>query len=156
MSHTIRYRSSRREVWRWYRQAWKKRLWRLHFGIAVAFGFVLSGATVSAANAPSWFGYSVMVFLSAVVLSALVPQFLFKAEERTLEVNPEGWATKIGTKSGAIDWRHVASIQKTDESIVIQGTNGNALIVPTRAFASSQQRESFLNDVKQWHRERRG
>lgn len=111
---------------------------------------------MSAVKITLWFEWSSVAFLIVIAISALVPQLLFKRKERKLEVNRDGWSTTIGNKSGAKKWSDIASIQESEESIVIQGNNSNALIIPDRAFVSKNQKESFLQDVKQWHSEIQG
>jgi hypothetical protein len=155
MTYNLRYHSSRREIWTWYWRAWKKTLWCTHLVAAAVLGFVLSGAKLSAVDVSQWFTYAAFVFLAVVTVSVAASQLLFKAEARTLEITPNGWSTTIGKKSGAKSWAQVDIVEEHGGSIVIQGRNGSAFIIPNRAFTSQEQKESFLLDAKRWHQEHR-
>jgi hypothetical protein len=152
MNHTLRYRSSRAEVWRWYWRAWRKKLWAIHVLVALAVSFVRSGSSLGAVHTARWLLFSAVLFPVIVVLFAAIPQVMFKETERTLEVSPEGWSTRIGKQKGSRSWTQVASIHEDGGAVEIVGTNGNALIIPARAFSSREAKELFLNDVRQWHR----
>ncbi|MEJ2743581.1 MAG: hypothetical protein P8176_14165, partial [Gammaproteobacteria bacterium] len=99
-----------------------------------------------------WLMYSIAVFPIVVVFFAAFPQILFKSKYRTLEVGPEGWVTKIGEISGTQKWSEIESVENVKDSIQIKGKNGNALIVPSRAFESLTNMEKFFSDVQAWHR----
>lgn len=92
-----------------------------------------------------------IALLAITVLLVLLPQILFKCAERTLTVGPEGWSTQIGKLSGSRRWADVVSIQDGMNLIIITGKNGNALIVPNRAFPDLASRRQFLADVRYWH-----
>lgn len=113
-------------------------------------GFMLSGSHIGAIQAVPWLAYSLVVFPFVVVGFASIPQLAFKSQERTLEVGPNGWSTRIGNKSGSRTWAQVAAVDEQDGKIVIRGTNGNALIVPGRAFVSDAERQQFVRDVNVW------
>lgn len=150
MEHTLRYRSSRSDVWRWYWRTWRAKLWRTHVLVATVIAFVLSGSSFESVNLASWGLWYLVAQLAVTALFASVPQVMFKASERVLAVSPQGWSTQIGKQSGSRTWAEVTSIGDEDGRVLIAGTNGNALIIPVRAFADSQQREKFLKDIRQW------
>jgi hypothetical protein len=54
--------------------------------------------------------------------------------------------------SGSRKWSEVASVEDAAGAVLIKGKNGNALVVPPRAFESSAQREQFVKDACSWHR----
>jgi hypothetical protein len=98
-SYTLKYATTRGEIWRWYWRAWARPvgLWRHH----VALGAV---ATVAAASA---YGFAMWVWLPALVIGLaamacclllfpLWPQIRFKPEVRTLEFDESGYRTSIG------------------------------------------------------------
>ncbi len=152
-THTLRYASSRAEIWRWTWRAWAapKGRWRLHAGIAlaeVAFTRVQGGTSASWASCLFAGG---MVFVACVIVSSLWPQIRFKAAERVLRITPDGWRTQIGELTGVRSWSRVRSIEDRGDEVVITGTNGNALIVPRRAFADDASRRSFVEDAMRWH-----
>jgi hypothetical protein len=72
------------------------------------------------------------------------------------EATPKGWFTRIGNISGSKTWAHVAWISELEGKVVIRGKNGNALIMPSRAFPSTAERQHFLNDIRQWHKQYAG
>ena len=150
MEHTLRYRSSRSDVWRWYWRTWRAKLWRTHVLVATVAAFVLSESTFESINLASWGLWYLVAQLAVTALFASVPQVMFKASERVLAVSPQGWSTQIGKRSVSRTWAEVASIGDEDGRVLIAGTNGHALIIPARAFADSQYREQFVKDIQQW------
>jgi hypothetical protein len=151
MKYQLQYSSTRAEVWRFYWRTWRKNLWRIHVFAALGVGFVVSGATTGSLQIVSWLTCAVAAFPLVVAGFAAVPQIAFKPQERTLEVGSEGWSSKIGRLSGSRPWSEVASVEDETEAVLIRGTNGNALVVPSRAFVSPEQRQQFVSDVRSWH-----
>jgi hypothetical protein len=149
---TVRYASSRAEVWRAYWRSWARArgLWRTH----VAFG-VIGGALL--ASLLGGFGVVVLVeccaavFAACLLLFPLAPQFKFKPAERELTISADGWKTAIGALSGSRRWIEVRSVHDTGETIEIIGVNGNILIVPHRAFGDPQARAAFVQAATRWH-----
>jgi len=92
-----------------------------------------------------------VVFPLIVVLLAAWPQIKFKPQERTLRVGPEGWSTAIGKASSSRAWSEIALVYLSDDAVEIQNTDGNAMIVPLRAFAGREQMEQFSQDAHVWH-----
>lgn len=149
MQHTLRYRSSRGEVWRWYWQAWRQRLWKVHVVAALVLSLLMPGLK-AAGHYAGWAVWFVALLPVVIALGALFPQVMFKRAERTLTVDARGWSTRVGRASGARTWAEVASIADEAGGVILTGTNGNALIIPERAFADASARQQFLADIRKW------
>src|SRR3954452_10544499 len=131
--HTLRYYSSRQEIWHWYWRASAQRLWPYP---------VLMGVLVAALDADirglshvsvlRLVGTAAATALAWMLFFALWPQIRFKSAERTLSVNPGGWTTAIGEVTGARAWNDIREIVEVSGTIAIVGENGNALVIPTR------------------------
>ncbi|MGN6729102.1 MAG: hypothetical protein ACTHJG_04630 [Rhodanobacteraceae bacterium] len=149
MSYTLHYRSSRKEVWRWYWAAWRARLWRVHVLLAATVAL----AVTCSATPPFQFGLALVSLAVALptitLLFAAWPQIAFKGKERTLNVGPDGWSTQIGRLTGARAWSEVASVVEGNGTLAITGKNGNAIIIPQRACRGSW--PQFVKDVQAWY-----
>jgi hypothetical protein len=153
-AQTIRYSSSRREVWRWYWRAWAKPkgLWRYHAFVAVLLAtFHAEVQGFSHFRPAAFFVTALAAMLGCMLFFSLWPQIRFKPAERTLSVSPTGWNTQIGKLSTARSWSEVREITEDGKTIIVVGTNQNALIIPSRAFADEERRLRFLTDVRVWH-----
>ncbi|HUR21657.1 MAG TPA: hypothetical protein VMZ90_12655 [Vicinamibacterales bacterium] len=146
-SYTLRYRSSRPEVWRFYWRLWRKKLWMVHAALALAAGFAVSPWGV---GLPTKLVSALAAFLLLVVISAALSQLLFKGGERVLEVGADGFHTRIGKKVGSRTWSELAPIEEVNGEIAVAAKSGNALIIPSRACESDAQRANFLRDVTRW------
>ena len=91
---------------------------------------------------------------TSIVLFSLWPQIRFKPQTRVLTLNAEGFKTTIGSRSAQRHWRNIRQIEEQGGTIVIIGNNGNAMIVPRRAFATDAVRRDCLQTVQQWHARR--
>jgi hypothetical protein len=145
MSFKVEYASRRREVWDYYRRAWRERLWKTHLTVfLVVSAAVWLYASESGATSPK----SVLLALACGLLSILwfpiYPLLMFKPQMRTLEMTQSGISTTIGRHSAQRSWGDIRSVFEVDSHIIILGRNGNAFILPPRAFASVEERESFL------------
>jgi hypothetical protein len=150
MSITVHYSSTRREVWGFYWQLWKKRLWKMHFVIFVAVLVFGSFATFGRLprDAAEFVAISVIALIP-IVLFALYPMLMFKPQMRVLTVDEDGIATTIGRhKNKSVAWAEIAEVQDNGEAVVIQRRNLNAFIVPTRAFGSPDEKLSFEEFVR--------
>jgi hypothetical protein len=134
-------------LWR----TWRKSLWLIQVFAALGIGLIVSGATHGSLQAGYWLTCAVVAFPLVVAAFAAFPQIVFKPQERTLEVGSAGWSSKIGRLTGSRAWAEVASIDEEVEAVMIRGTNGNALLVPSRAFESPEQKHQFVRDVRMWH-----
>jgi hypothetical protein len=153
MNYSLRYSSTRAEIFRWYYRSWKKDLCRIHFFVAVAVGveFILSESSFSSLQPITWFTFTLAIFPVVVIIFAAYPQIMFKPHERILIVGPESWSSQVGNKSGSKCWTEVASVDTNkDNAVIITSKNGNALVVPVRAFESIAQQKQFTMDVCLW------
>ena len=154
-SYTLKYATTRGEIWRWYWRAWARPagLWRHH----VALGAV---ATVAAAPAH---GFAMWVWLPAAVIGLAVmvcclllfplwPQIRFKPQVRTLELDESGYRTSIGLINGARRWSEIRSVHDDGDAVVITSLEGNAMLIPRRAFGVGTDRQQFVIDIEAWHR----
>jgi len=150
--HTLRYHSSRQEIWRWYWRAWARGLWRYPVLIgALVAGLQAARGGLSQVSVLSLIGTGLATALACMLFFALWPQIRFKPAERTLSVDPSGWTTTIGDISGARAWNEIQEIVEASGTISIVGRNGNALVIPMRAFNTEAARRQTLADIRQWH-----
>ena len=153
MSYTLHYRSSRKEVWRWYWAAWRAKFWRVHVLVAA----IAALAIAYSATPPFQLGLALVSFAVILPIITLLfaawPQIAFKRQERTLNVGPDGWSTQIGRLAGARAWSEVASVAESNGTLAITGKNGNAIIVPQRALSSRGAWQQFVKDVQAWYQE---
>ena len=75
---------------------------------------------------------------------------MFKPHERMLRLTPEGWDSTIGSKSGSKSWKATRGLAETPEGLLIVGDNGNAMVVPARAFTDESHRAAVVADVRSW------
>ncbi|WP_188792620.1 hypothetical protein [Dyella nitratireducens] len=149
--YSLRYRSSRAEVWLWYWHAWRSKYWWWHLLLAAGITWESLVIQDSGFQLSKFLLRLLWVTPTLVALMAAWPQVAFKSQERLLEVGPEGWFTSIAKKNGSRTWRMVGSIRSNDEIISIVSTSGNTLLIPRRAFQSELSREAFLADIRRWH-----
>lgn len=151
MSYALRYRSTRKEVWRWYWAMWRAKLWRVHVLLGVCGA---SFAAFSAAS-PCRLTWALVSFVAAVpvitLLSAVWPQMAFKGQERALDIGSDGYSTQIGHFSGARTWGEVASVAESHGTLVIASKNGNVLIIPQRALPNLDSWQQFIRDAQAWY-----
>ena len=144
MPTTIEYRSSRKEVWSWYWRTWRQSLWKFHLLIFLAF----AGGCYAASDSVI---LSVVVALVPVSLLPLYPQLRFKSELRTLTAGEDGIDTTIGRKHCKVPWIDVAIVKEDDAGrLFIQRKNGNAFIIPPRAFDSDAERTAFGDLIRHY------
>ena len=155
VSYTLHYSSSRAEVWRWYWRAWSKPagLWRIHLaiGVGIALGLVHFQEDLAHIHWARVLTHAVLASATCMVLFPLWPLIRFKPAERTLHVDPTGWRTTIGNRSGARAWKDIHDVSERNGVVAITGKNGNALLIPARAFATRAAREQFVVDARRWH-----
>jgi hypothetical protein len=141
----IQYFSLRSEVWRFYWRSWRQRLWKFHLFIFGSFTVVVFVCAILGGTAPSVAGVNAFGWgLLSIVWLPLYPLLKFKPQMRVLEISAEGISTAIGKLSARRSWHEIASITEADGNFVILGKNGNAFIVPPRAFDSDNSRLAFL------------
>jgi hypothetical protein len=145
MAFQVEYSSTRGEIWHWYWRVWRQRLWKIHAAIMVLTVFMLVARVVRGGS-----GVQQDLLLIAgcgglaLLWFVLHPQLLYKPQLRRLAMDAEGLSTTIGRHSGQRRWDEISAIENYKDAIIIQGRNGNAFIVPDRAFASRAAREAFL------------
>jgi len=165
---TLKYCADRRERWNWYWRSFlsPRGLW----GYWLVVAFVISIAVLGIQTMGYPVGVSGYVLGAALLIVLLVffvtyPQVAYNPRERTLVASEKGIETAVGTAVGKRSWQDVASITDYGETIAIViagGTrfgpfwirtlNGNAFIVPNRAFANPVQRAAFLEQIQEWHK----
>jgi|SRR5579864_3582531 len=148
MSFKVEYASQRREVWDFYWRAWQRRLWKYHAALFLAVtAAAMAGSYMSAHGAlrPKSFLLALGFGLLSIIWLPAYPMLRFKPQVRTLELDQEGVATTIGKRTGQRAWKDVESVTEENGQIVILGRNGNAFLVPARAFASAEARRAFLS-----------
>ena len=168
---TLKYRAERRERWNWYKRSFlsPRGLWGYWLVVALVMSVVVLGIQIMGYPV----GISGYVFAAAILIVLLgffvtYPQVAYNPRERTLIVSEKGIESTVGTAVGKRAWQDVASITDYGETIAIViagGTrfgpfwirtlNGNAFIIPNRAFANPTQRAAFLEDTQAWHAAKR-
>jgi hypothetical protein len=167
-SFTLKYRADRRERWNWYRRSFlsPRGLWGYWLVVALAISIVVLGIqTMGYPVGMSGYVIGAAVLILLLVFFVTYPQVAYNPRERTLIVSEKGIETSLGTATGKRSWQDVSSIADFGETIAIViagGTrfgpfwirtlNGNAFIVPNRAFANPVQRAAFLEHIQAWHK----
>jgi hypothetical protein len=147
---TIEYASRRGEIWIWYWKAWRQRLWKSHLRIfAIVAG--LAYLFLSYPAPPSLATLAVPVAIGAlpVILLILYPQLRFKPQTRTVTIGTSGITTVVGRKSGRISWKNIRSVTEDRDYVVVQGSSGNAFIIPPRAFETVEARAELVATMKE-------
>ena len=148
MPLTISYTSLRSEIWAHYWRLWRQKLWRIHAALftLITLGLLvgLSGWHLSPATLA---GVAVVGGLLPCAAFALYPLAKFKPQMRVLTIGRAGLTTSIGKLSGEVPWHDLEAITDQQGLIFIRRTNGNAFVVPDRAFASPADRAEFLSTV---------
>jgi hypothetical protein len=152
-SITVRYATTREDVWRYYWRAWARLngLWRVHVAVGV-----LAVAIVYAVRGPglvSSFNLTmagVAGFLTALVLFPLWPLLRFKPQQRVLTIRATGLTTTIGSLHGELRWSDITTIRPDEQNILIVDYRSNAFVVPNRAFEDEAQRVEFVEAARRW------
>ena len=150
MGITIQYSSTRREVWGFYWQLWKRGLWKIHLAIFIA--ILVFGSFATFGRLPKDAAELATIMVAALIpisLLAAYPMLMFKPQTRVLTVDETGIITTIGRhRNKSVPWAEIAEVQDNGEAVVIQRRNLNAFIVPARAFGSPDEKLSFEEFVK--------
>ncbi len=142
MSLSVVYALRRDEVWRWYKTAWKRRLWPLHaIMLLMPIGLFLvlrhDGDGLNAVVSGGIIGLIGCAFM------VVYPQIRYRAEERTLTVDDAGVRGVRGKTDYFVKWAKIAEVEDDGDYLVIRERGQNAFIVPHRAFASQGDRAAF-------------
>jgi hypothetical protein len=150
---TITYRTTRADLWIFYWQQWRSRLWKYWLLIGAAalayylFRLNMAHRAFSAAN----IAIGAAIAFAAVIWLPLVPQIMFKPRTRSLTVGPQGIETQIDEVSGNRAWGEIGAIDDDGKYIhIIVAATMNAFVIPQRAFAAPADRETFLTAIRQW------
>ncbi len=160
----IEYSSRRREVMAWYWRTWlnSPRLVRQRLIIFVSvagLSFLARRTGTAVATSPSVVADAVRALGSgcgALMLLAVFPLIMFKPQKRVLTTSPSGVDTTIGKMSGQLPWTNVASVRQDGDKIVISNVNGNAFVIPPRAFGHEASRQEFFAEALAWYKASRG
>jgi hypothetical protein len=87
-----------------------------------------------------------------IAFMTLVPQLLFKPQQRILVVGPQGLQTRIGTKSGELTWREIARVEREADYVIVTGHNLNAFTIPASAFTSEAACSEAVAQWQMWQR----
>jgi hypothetical protein len=146
MHFKIEYSSRRKEIWNWYWRAWRERFWKIHLiVILLVVGTGCFYANIQGTLSATTFLLSLCLGFLLILGMVIYPQVMFKSQLRTLEISPDGISTTRGTCSAKRTWNDIQSVSDQDGNIVVLGRNGNAFIVPPRAFASMEEFQRFLS-----------
>ena len=141
MEIEVKYVSQRSEIWSWYWSQWRKKLWKVHAAYivaAVALEFILSKASYLVR-----LEQGLVVAFVVVGFMVICPQLKFKAAERTLRLDGDGIAGVIGRTRYQRPWKSVRLVEDRGDSLALVMANGNAFVVPDRAFADAIERDHF-------------
>ena len=144
---TIEYASRRGEIWTWYWRAWRQRLWKSHLRIFLI--VVVLADLILYGTASPHLAVPIAIGAIPVALLTLYPQFRFKPQSRTITVGTSGVTTVVGRKSGKISWKNIRSVTEERGYVVIQGSSGNAFIIPPRAFETPAAQATFVATAKE-------
>lgn len=81
---------------------------------------------------------------AAILFMVLYPQLRFKPQKRILTLDAGGVSTVIGRRSRTRTWAEISSIAEDGDLIILRTANGNAFIIPPRAFQAAAERDEFL------------
>jgi hypothetical protein len=152
MDITLQYTSSRQEVWRWYWRKWRRSLWMVHGFFAIVIVFIaFTARSDTFMFTPLRAVYALLAVAGMEVFFIGFPQLAFKPQGRTFAVNETGIATRIGRRRASINWSSIKSIEDIQGEIIVSRRNGNAFLIPERAFLSQAERTDFLSKINNWH-----
>lgn len=153
---TIRYATSRGELWRSYWRAWAQPsgTWLNHAFIAAnVFLLVYMFTRYSPDAVVIAVTMGVVAFPLAMLGFALWPQLRFRSVPRTLHVSDQGILSEVGGRQGSKSWSEIRGINARDDAVYVEAADGSALVVPDRAFATPEQFQAFVIQVRQWYSE---
>jgi hypothetical protein len=163
----LKYRVERSEIWRWYWWSWHQPRGLWSYWVFVCAAVATGCYFFRTSERPATLDDMVISLIAALAICfffILYPQIMYKTRERILRVTGNGLDTSIGAMSGRRDWKDISSIIDRGNyvAIVVAGgiplgvcwlrtLNGNAFIVPNRAFHGASERAAFLDQARRWH-----
>jgi hypothetical protein len=147
----IKYKTTKNEVFYFYKKRWKEKLWRFHIVIFLCSTFVVYNQFTHTQFSNST-KIIIASFFGLLILSImpLIPLIFHKKDERSLLVTDDGIETTIGTRHGVIPWNKIAHLEKTEEYIYITGKNQNGFIIPNSAFNTKNDKSLFFNKINKY------
>ncbi len=155
MPITIQYASTRQEIYRWYLKMWRKTIWKVHLLIFCVPIFLITLPMIVGKKPLDVEQILGSIAAGTALIGAMwaYPLLMFKPSPRTLTADESGIVTSIGKKSGRRSWAEIGAINESAEGgVIISVRNGNAFIVPLRAFHSAKARADFVEATRGWHR----
>ncbi len=151
--YSLQYSTTRREIWQWYWRAWCRPagLWRFHLFIGLS-----AGAAAAISHGTDQIDWPFVAEVAAIaVVGCLIafpiwPQLKHKPQIRTLQMDEHGFKTEIGKLRGERKWSEIRSIDDRDGTVVITSRNGNAMLIPERAFVVGMDRRRIVSDITKW------
>jgi YcxB-like protein len=149
MEFKLNYASRRGEVWRWYWRMWRQRLWKLHAAIIASVGVLVAAlARTRGLSLPSSVLEGLVFGLVAAAWLPLYPMVMFKPQGRSLIIDPKGITTTIRAQNRSYVWSDFRSVSLDRDCIAIERHNGNAFVIPARAFESPDHQEKLLSFLR--------
>lgn len=129
-------------MWDWYWRTWRVKFWQMH----TVYFLVILIISLVLARGPLLVRLIVGLIFGAVVIGLMVayPQFLFRREVKALRLDGEGIERAMGGERLRRPWQELRSVVDHGSYIALTMIEGNAFIVPTKAFADPGQREEFI------------
>jgi len=144
---TIEYTARRGEIWTWYWRAWRQRLWKSHLRIFLIVA-VLADLIMFGTASPR-LAFPMAIGAIPVALLILYPQLRFKPQSRTVTIGTSAITTVVARKTGRISWKNIRSVTEERGYVIVQGSSGNAFIIPPRAFDTPDARASFVATARE-------
>ena len=150
----VRYTLSKRDIARGYVYGWRySPAFRMQMLVVAAGLFAFSMLSTwlrrrsldgdDLAIGAIWAGGVVLLMPAVLALVA-------NADERVLQLTPDGITTTIGGRSGTLPWSKIAFVHDAGSFVLIGGNTIKTFVVPGRAFADARARERFVEDARAW------
>ena len=155
MPISVQYSSTRHEIYLWYLNMWKKKIWKVHLLIFCVPIFLIALPMVVGKKPVDMETILGSIAAGAALVGAMwaYPLLMFKPSPRTVTADESGIKTSIGKKATSRSWADIGAVNESAEGgVIISVRNGNAIIVPPRAFYSAKIRADFVEAARNWHR----
>lgn len=154
MSMTIEYALTRTEVVRGFFGSLGKSPKFLAIILLYASAMaILILAGTGAFSRPLAVGDAVVAVAILVCFIPFLSLWLFlraKTSKRSLTISGDGISTQIGKIQTQLPWRKIKIISVADHRILLAGANGNAFLIPNRAFSSLKEKAEFAAKIRDW------